>query len=59
MIIDEITVGDIVLVQSGHATKERAVVKGLNPNNNLVIIRNSFGDIIEIKPEYILKSFGQ
>ncbi len=57
MKIEELVVGDRVLIQSDYATKEVAQVKAFD--GKIVIVKNSFGDLIDIEPQYIIKSFGR
>lgn len=57
MTIDEIIVGDRVLVQSGEFTREVARVKGVE--DGLVIVLFSDGRFADLEPQYIIKSFGQ
>ena len=59
MNISEVIVGDRVLVQSGPEIKEHAQIKGINKENGLIIVRLSNGEIIEMCPQFILKSFGR
>lgn len=58
MKLEEIVVGDYVLLQSAPFTKEHALIKSTNPETGKVIVRLSNGQISEIAPEYIIKSFG-
>lgn len=58
MTIKEIIVGHRVLVQSGAEIREHALIKGINMNNGLVIVKLSNGEIAEMNPMYILKDFG-
>lgn len=58
MNISEIIVGDRALVQPSEFVKEIATIKGFTPEG-LVIVRLSDGEIKDIHPQYILKSFGQ
>lgn len=55
----EIIVGDRVLVQSDAQSKEIAAIKDVNDNTGLAIVRLSDGNIREMHPQYIIKSFGQ
>lgn len=55
----EIIVGDRVLVQSGAETKEIAVIKDVNGNTGLALVRLSDGQMREMHPQFIIKSFGQ
>lgn len=59
MTVNEIIVGDRVLVQSAPETKESAQIKGINKENGLIIVRLSNGGITEMCPQFILKSFGR
>ena len=59
MNISEIIIGDRVLVQSGPEIKEHAQIKGINKENGLIIVRLSNGEITEMCPQFILKSFGR
>lgn len=59
MNISEIIIGDRVLVQSGPEIKEHAQIKGINRENGLIIVRLSNGEITEMCPQFILKSFGR
>lgn len=54
----EIIVGDRVLVQSDAETKEMAVIKDVNDNTGLAIVRLSDGKMREMHPQNIIKSFG-
>ena len=54
---NNIIVGDRVLVQSAPETKEHARIKGINKDNGLIIVKLSNGDITEMCPQFILKSF--
>ena len=58
MNISGIIIGDRVLVQSGPEIKEHAQIKGIN-KDNLIIVKLSNGEITEICPQFILKSFGR
>lgn len=58
MKIDEVIVGDRVLVQSAEYIREVAVVKDILDNGN-ALIKLSGGKFIEIHPQYIIRSFGQ
>ena len=58
MNIDELKIGDRVLLQSGQYVKEHAQVKEFLDNGN-VLLRLSDGRIDEFDPQYILKNFGQ
>lgn len=58
MNINEIIVGHRVLVQSGPSTQEHAEIKGFSENGESVIVHLSDGKIAEMKPHYIIKSFG-
>lgn len=58
MSIDELTIGDRVLLQSGQFVKEHAQVKAILDENK-VLLRLSDGRIDEFDPQYILKDFGQ
>lgn len=59
MNITEIVVGDRVIVQLTSSVSEVAKVKGINVNDNIVIIMLSNYNIVGINPKHILKSFGQ
>ena len=59
MDISRIIVGDRVLLQPSEYVREIAYIKGINKENGLVIVKLSNGDITEIAPSYIIKSFGQ
>lgn len=59
MNIKDIIVGDRVLLQTSEFVKEVAQIKGINMDNGLVIVKLSNGDITEINPQYIIKTFGQ
>lgn len=59
MNVSEVVIGDRVLLQSSESVKEIAHIKGINKENGLVIVRLSNGDITEVHPQYIIKSFGQ
>lgn len=56
MIINNIFVGHHVLAQTGANTLEHVQVKGINKGK--VIVKLSDGNIVEIEPQYIIKSFG-
>lgn len=58
MNISEIIIGDHVLVHIGRETKEHAIVKTIL-NNGLALVKLSDGRIVEMHPQYIIKSFGQ
>lgn len=58
MNVEELKVGDRVLLQSGQYVKEHAQVKEFLDNGN-VLLRLSDGRIDEFDPQYILKNFGQ
>lgn len=58
MTTNDIMVGHRVLVQSGAEVREHAQIKGINKENGLVIVKLSDGNITEIHPQYIIKSFG-
>lgn len=58
MKMEELTVYDRVLLQSGQYVKEHAQVKAFLDNGN-VLLRLSDGRIEEFDPQYILKNFGQ
>lgn len=58
MNVDELKIGDRVLLQSGQYVKEHAQVKEFLDNGN-VLLRLSDGRIDEFDPQYILKNFGQ
>lgn len=55
----ELVVGDRVLVQSAAEIREHAVIKGINRENEWAIVRLTNNAIIEIHPQFIIKSFGQ
>ena len=59
MTISEIVIGDRVLVQTSESVKEIAYIKEVNEKDGLVIVKMSNGDITDIAPQYIIKSFGQ
>lgn len=59
MSIEEIKVGDNILIQSSEYVKEAAKVKGIDKENGLVIVILSNGEYTELLPQFILKSFGQ
>lgn len=54
----DIIVGTHVLIQTDASTKEHAVVKGVNSETGHVLVRVTDGNIIEMHPKYIIKSFG-
>lgn len=58
MNISEIKVDDRVLICSGHATKEHAVVKNILDNGK-ILVRLSSDNFRAIHPQFILKSFGR
>lgn len=58
MNVEELKVGDRVLLQSGQYVKEHAQVTAFLDNGN-VLLRLSDGRIDEFDPQYILKNFGQ
>lgn len=58
MKIEEITIGDRVLLQSSLAVKEHATVKAILKNGN-VLLKISDGSIDDYDPQFILKKFGQ
>ena len=58
MSVNEIIVGDRVLVQSSEFTKEIAIIKAILSAEH-VSVKMSDGYLTEINPIYILKSFGQ
>lgn len=57
MNIQDIIVGDRILIQSGRASKEVAKVVAIDDER--IIIKNSFGDIEDIEPKFVIKTFGQ
>lgn len=59
MNINDIIVGDRVLVQKPISCKEIAVVKEVDPACDLVLVSLSNDRIVEIGSRYIIKSFGQ
>ena len=59
MSITEIVVGDRVLLQSSEYTREIAKIKGINNDNGLVLVLLSNGKFEQVRPQYIIKSFGQ
>lgn len=59
MELNSIIIGDRALVQTSEFVREVAQIKGINNDNGLVIVNLSDGNIIEMAPQYILKSFGQ
>ena len=58
MNINEIVIGDRVLVQVRRGIKELAQVIGIDTDAS-VIVKNTFGDINAYDAEFIIKSFGQ
>ena len=58
MDIKELKVADHVLVQSGRYTCEHAKIMNINSKTDKAIVKLSDGSIVEMKPQYIIKSFG-
>lgn len=58
MNVEELKVGDRVLVQSDRSTKEHAKVKAIF-DSGMALLQLSDGYIKEFDGEYILKNFGQ
>lgn len=59
MKIEEIIIGDRVLIQKTEYVREHAKVKEVDEDAKIVLVELSDRHLHEIKPEYILKSFGQ
>lgn len=58
MKISKIVIGDRVLVQTSEYQKEIANIKAILDKDK-VLVRLTDGNIIEIEPKFILKSFGR
>lgn len=56
MNVDELKIGDRVLLQSGRCVKEHASVKAFLDNGNVLMILSD-GKFAEYNPRYILKIF--
>lgn len=56
MNVDELKIGDRVLLQSGRCVKEHAIVKAFLDNGNVLMILSD-GKFAEYNPRYILKIF--
>lgn len=58
MNVNELKVGDRVLLSSGQYVKEHAQVKAFLDNGK-VLLKLSDGQLDDFDPQYILKNFGQ
>lgn len=59
MNIKEIVVHDYVLVQPDSETRERAKILGVDYNRNKAIVKLSDGEIRDMDPQFVIKSFGR
>lgn len=56
MNVDELKIGDRVLLQSGRCVKEHASVKAFLDNSNVLMILSD-GKFAEYEPRFVLKIF--
>lgn len=59
MNIKEIVAHEYALVQPDGETRERAKILNVDYKNNKVIVKLSDGEIREMDPQFIIKSFGR